>query len=81
MERDVTEQEKQEAALHQARHLMQAGISASLANDIDDALKFFSGAERRFEALHNRTNAGIARGWLQGLRERQREQALATPHI
>lgn len=76
----MTKQELQEATLHQAKHLMQAGISASLADDIEDALKFFTGAAERFEALDSRTNAGIARGWLEGLKVRQREQAL-TGHF
>jgi hypothetical protein len=81
MERNVTDQEKREATLHQASHLMQAGISASLADDIDEARKFFTGAVTRFEALDNRTNAGIARGWLEGLQERQRLESLATPDV
>ena len=73
--------EKREAALHQARHLMQAGISASLADNVEEALKFFASAARRFDELQNQTNAGIARGWLEGLRDRERQRALTTAHL
>jgi hypothetical protein len=78
MERNVTQEEKDEATLRQGKHLMHAGISASLSDNLDEAVSFFDGAMQRFEAIHSRTNAGIARAWLEGLKERQ-QQRLAKP--
>jgi hypothetical protein len=37
-----------------------------------DAIKFFQGAQSRFRKLKYDTDAGIAQGWIEGVRERQR---------
>jgi hypothetical protein len=74
----MTEQQK-EAALNQAQHLMQAGISASFSDDdVQDALKFFADAEKRFNALQSRANAKRARAWQDGLMRRKRELLVAA---
>jgi len=69
----VTSAEKN-AAFHQAKVLMQAGISSSITGKEDDALKFFAGAHRRFQDINNQTDASIAQGWIDGLKDR-----LASP--
>lgn len=64
--------EEIQTTFHQAKVLMQAGISSSMAGMETDAIKFFQGAQSRFRKLKYDTDAGIAQGWIEGVRERQR---------
>jgi hypothetical protein len=70
-----------EATFHQAKVLMQAGISSSIADEVDSAVKFFTGAKVRFEKLNKRSDAEMAQAWLDGLKLRQDKQNLEFSNV
>lgn len=63
--------EQSRASFRQAKSLMQAGINSSLAGEDDDALMFFTAAERRFTQLRETFEAGIAGAWIRGLKSQE----------
>jgi hypothetical protein len=67
-----------QTTFHQAKVFMHAGISSSMAGMESDAIKFFKGAQSRFRKLKNTTDASIAQGWIEGIRERQKHLTIPT---
>lgn len=66
-------------SLNQARLLLRAAINFSRSGRKEVAVELFEGAQKRFESCNENVDAGIARAWATGLRERLRQNALLSP--
>jgi hypothetical protein len=68
-------------SLNQARLLLRAAINFSRSGRKEVAVELFEGAQKKFESCNENVDAGIARAWATGLRERLGQTAFISPHL